>query len=75
MIDDGLEQREISEDGLGIERKEWRRNGNREKGMEMNWKQRERSGDGLGQRERSEDGLEQRERSGDGMGIERKEWR
>jgi hypothetical protein len=27
-IDDGLEQREMSEDGLGTQRKEWRRTGN-----------------------------------------------
>ncbi len=29
--EDGLEQRERSGDGMGIERKEWRRNGNRDK--------------------------------------------
>jgi hypothetical protein len=36
-IDDELEHRERSGDGLGIERKEWRRTGNREKGVETDW--------------------------------------
>jgi hypothetical protein len=42
----------------------------REKGVEMDWKQTERSGVVLGTgKDRIDDGLEHRERSGDGLGT------
>ncbi len=36
-VEEEWEQRKMSEDELGIERKEWRWTGNREKGVETDW--------------------------------------